>query len=169
MNPKTDSVIKEIFLKGIYGKTFLCLTYSYTLLAYTITSAIFIFFCTINAVEFFHLKNQLKEEKVLTASILKAYFTKHTKLVCAVDQLDNTFCFYIFLQMCGVIPSIILYIYGVFAGLFQIDVNTTPWLIVMPAMVLIFALGPAAINLTVSIVIHCCSCGNQLTSLRHLK
>lgn len=154
-NPKSDSVTEQVFVEQTYGKILLCFTYFYTLLAYMITSAIFIFFCTIDTVEFVHLSHQFKEEKDISASTLKTYFTKHTKLVSAVDQLNDTFCFYIFFQLCGVIPIIILYIYGYFTGLFELDLNGIPWLIVLSAMVLIFTLGPAAINYAVKNITLC--------------
>lgn len=148
---KAKSLIEDIFIARIYGKFLLCFTYFYTLLAYTAAAAIFLFFCTIDTVEFMHMNSQIKQEKVLTVDTLKLYFVRHTKLVCAADQLNETFCYYIFIQICGVIPLIMLYIYGFFTRMFLFDFNTIPWIIVLCIMVLVFTLGPAAINCAV----HC--------------
>lgn len=144
------SVAYYLFVRP-YGKFLYCFSFFYMALAIGTTTFIFVTACVIDTVEFLYLNKQLKEEKQLTTDKLKSHFLKHTKLVTAVDQLDDTFSCYIFLQMCGAIPIIIIYVYRIVTDAQSFSLQLIPSLISQCTTVIVFTFGPAMINWVVSI------------------
>lgn len=133
-----------------YGKFLYCFMFYYMALACTVTMYIFAMTCIIDTVELCYLNGQLKGEQQITVEKLKPYFSKHTKLITAVDQLDETFRVFIFALMCGTLPIIIIFIYKLITDPQSFNLQLLPWLFGQCFTVTVFTISPAALNWAVS-------------------